>query len=113
MKCNTCARESVAVSLCCLSCPTGYHTAECNIRTFPTIPSAQYFDDPEASTKLMLRLQKALSLAHILKNELNEIGNIAQQFIPNYRTDTLEALVAHLQIDISYAETAARKLLGS
>lgn len=113
-RCADCTREAADGSnYCCDACHKfKVHTPECNKRTFPEWRAAEYADDSQAAEKIVERLQKSLSLAHVLHEELRTIGEAAKQFHPQHNRQ-LEQMLAHLRIDISYCESAARDLLRS
>ena len=118
MNCTNCAREGFTQMdgsvICCPSCAaSNIHSAECNARTWPEWTAAKYLDDADVAEKLLIRLQKVLSLSHLLVNEMKEIQDAATRFVPNYQGSAVDCMCAHLQIDISYLEAEARKLLGS
>src|SRR5678815_2749603 len=118
MKCSRCQRDAgvdhEGVLLCCEGCAKyGVHSAACNKRAYPEWRAAQYVDDTDAANKIVERLQKALAITHVLNTELQEITSAARNFIPGYSGSAVELMINHLHLDISYAESAARKMLGS
>jgi hypothetical protein len=116
-RCRNCARDAENDSdFCCVSCQdldVGIHTPLCNKRTWPEWKAAEYLNVDDAAIQIVERLQKMLAISHIVSNELKIIHSAASQFVPNYQGGALESMVAHLDIDISYLEREARKLLGS
>lgn len=111
--CKKCIREAAeGFDLCCEACEKySVHSPECNQRTFPELPYAEYLDDPEAAIKLIDRLARTLGLLHVVANELQIIASAGRALVPNY-TSGLDSMIAHLRIDVSYCEHEARKLTG-
>lgn len=111
-RCLDCARDAEpGRTHCCDACPKWkIHSIDCNKRTFPDWDGAQYLDDPEAPEKIVERIQNALALANVLEKEIRKIAEAGIRFVPGWDR-SLDQMLAHLRIDISYCESAARKLL--
>lgn len=111
--CKSCIREAdEGYDYCCEACEKyKVHSPECNQRTFPMLPYAEYLNDPEATIKIVDRLSRALGFAHVLANELQVISAAGRALVPNY-TSGLDSMIAHLRIDIDYCGHEARKLTG-
>jgi hypothetical protein len=97
--------------LCCSACPSGWHTADCDTRTFPTIEGAEYLTSPTAEKDLLIRLEKALILSGLLADEIRFLNNVSRKYYSSWGTD-LESLLAHLSIDLSYIKAALKRVLG-
>lgn len=114
-RCSKCARDAHEGPYCCTGCATWdipVHTIDCNKRTFPEWDGAQYIDDPQAAGKIVERAQKSLILANMLVGEFKLINEAGRRWIPGW-PDSLETMIHHLQLDITYCEREARKLLES
>lgn len=73
--------------------------------------SEQYYNDPEAATKLIARIKGAYALTQSLAQEFHFINNSMMSLgIP--RSRSFESMVAHLNIDLNYLRAELEEMQG-
>lgn len=98
--------------VCCSACVSGWHTADCDIKTFPNLPGAEYLSSPTKEADILIRLEKALLLSGLLSDEIRFLNNLATSFSFSWGHE-IESLLAHLSIDLSYIKAALKRLTGA
>jgi hypothetical protein len=78
--------------------------------TFPEQPGAKYYYDPDAGSKLIDRMQRAVALTEVLEKEVREISNVMAG-LGLTSEGTLDSLAAHLCIDLQYIGAELKRTL--